>query len=413
MKEMAMPKMRELSGKAAIVGYGDAYADPEAAATPIALASTATINALADAGLRRDDIDGLFTGRTPFGDYRPQWNNIFAAHMKIFPRHASEITVHGAGVNTMIKHAVIAVLTGAADNVLCVQSDGGKAYSDLKSDIPNVDADPRFELPYGPTMASYYAMFARRYMHEYGVTERDLARVAASHQEWAAEHPNAERHWRGRLSVEDILASDMIAAPLRRLMCAPWRNAGTAGAFIVTTAERARALQQRPLYVLGVGESSTNEYVIDRMSLRDRPAFLGKLPNLTTTSAVEVGRQAFEMAGLQPSDMHVVESGSNFPHMSLMMLEDLGFTPKGEAAAFVNAGHADPGGKLPYNTNGGYLGFGQAGISCVMDSIIELIRQLRGEALGRQVPDAEVGMVHGMGGPLSCHAAAIFSVNPN
>jgi acetyl-CoA acetyltransferase len=140
---------------------------------------------------------------------------------------------------------------------------------------------------------------------------------------------------------------------------------------------------------------------------------LGKLPNLTTTSAVEASRQAYEMSGLQPADMQVVESGSNFPHMSLMMLEDLGFASKGAAAAFVSEGHCDPGGKLPYNTNGGYLGFGQAGISCVMDSIIELIRQLRGEALGRQVRDAEVGLVHGMGGPLSCHAAAILAVHPN
>jgi acetyl-CoA acetyltransferase len=408
-----MASLKALSGTAAIVGYGDAYADPNAAASPIALAAEATVKALADAGLHRDNVDGLFTGRTPFGDYRPQWNNIFAAHMKIMPRHSSEITVHGSGVNSMIKHAMLSVATGAADTVLCVQSDGGMAYTDLKADIPNVDADPRFELPYGPTMASFYAMFARRYMHEYGVTELQLAQTAVSHQNWAMHHPYAERNYLGKLTVEQVLESPTIAAPLRRFMCAPWRRAGTAGAFIVTTAERAAALQAKPIYIQGVGEMSTNEYVIDRMSLRGSHPFLGELPNLTTTSAVDAGRQAYEMSGLGPNDIDLVESGSNFPHMSQMVLEDLGFCAKGEAAAFLADGHGDPGGSLPYNTNGGYLSFGQAGISCVVDSIMELIRQLRGEALGLQVEKAAVGLVHGMGGPLSCHSTAILSTYQN
>lgn len=405
--------MRELRGRAAVAGFGDAYADPTAAATPIALATSASLQALDDAGLHRDDVDGLLTGRTPFGDYRPQWNNIFAAHLKIMPRHSSEITAHGAGVNALFKHALIAVVTGAANTVLCVQTDGGLAYTDLKADIPNVDADPRFELPYGPTMASFYAMSARRYMHEYGVTDEQLARTAVSHQEWGRHHPEAERYSKGRLTVEDVLESRMIAAPLRRFMCAPWRKAGTAGAFVVTTAERAKTLQSKPLYILGVGEMSTNEYVIDRLSLRGSHPFLGELPNLTTTGATDAARQAFEMAGLRPDDMDLVQTGSNFPHISQMMLEDCGFCAKGDAAAFLAEGHGDPGGKLPYNTNGGYLSFGQTGISCVMDSSIELIRQLRGEALGLQIDDPHVGFVHGMGGPSSCHAAAILSTEPD
>jgi acetyl-CoA acetyltransferase len=262
-------------------------------------------------------------------------------------------------------------------------------------------------------MASFYAMFARRYMHEYGVTETQLAQTAVSHQDWGMHHPHAERHYLGKITVEQVLESAVIAAPLRRFMCAPWRRAGTAGAFIVTTAERAADLQADPLYILGVGEMSTNEYVIDRMSLRGSHKFLGELPNLTTTSAVDAGRQAYEMSGLTPRDMHLVESGSNFPHMSQMVLEDLGFCAKGEAAAWIADGNGDPGGAMPYNTNGGYLSFGQAGISCVVDSIMELIRQLRGQALGLQVENAEVGLVHGMGGPLSCHSTAILSTRQN
>jgi acetyl-CoA acetyltransferase len=400
--------MRELRAKAAVVGFGDAYTDEGCAASPMALATEAALKALADAGVERDEVDGLLSGREPFGDYRPQWNNIFAAHLKIMPRHSTQVTVHGAGVNGMFKHAVMAVCTGAADVVLCVQTDGGQAFSDLAEDIPAVDADPWHELPYGPSMAGFYAMAARRYMHEFGVTEEDFARAALTHQRWGLLHPLSERSYAGELTVDDVLESRIIATPLRRWMVAPWRRTGTAGAFVVTTAERARSLTSTPLAILGVGEYSTHENLSDRMSARGTHPVLGELPTLTTTGAKEAARQAYEMAGLTAHDVQVAETGSNFSHTIMMGLEDLGFCEKGEAAGFIADGHIDPGGSLPYNTNGGYLWFGQAGISCGMDSIVELIRQLRGQALGRQV-EAEVGLVHGMGGPLSCHTVTILA----
>ena len=144
------------------------------------------------------------------------------------------------------------------------------------------------------------------------------------------------------------------------------------------------------------------------MALRASPYDLGALPNLTHTATREAARQAFEMAGLRPADMDVVATASNFTITVMLALEDLGFCPKGEAGRFVRDGHIDPGGDLPVNTNGGWLSFGQPGISCGMDSMIEVIRQLRKEALGLPVTNPKVGLIQCGGGMLACHTVSIL-----
>src|ERR1700748_59047 len=129
-------------------------------------------------------------------------------------------------------------------------------------------------------MAGFYAMSARRYMHEYGATEEDFARAVLSHQRWGLLHPLSERHYAGELTIEDVMTSRMIATPLRRWMVAPWRRSGPARAFAVTSARRAKTLTDTPLAILGVGEYSTNENLSDRMSARGVDRALGTLPTL-------------------------------------------------------------------------------------------------------------------------------------
>jgi acetyl-CoA acetyltransferase len=247
----------------------------------------------------------------------------------------------------------------------------------------------------------------RRYMQEFALAESEIAAVVLAHQEWGRHHPQAEMYNGDTIAVEDVLSSPQIASPLRALMCAPWRQAGTAGAFLVTTRERAADLNCIPVSILGVGEASGGEYLVDRVSLLRKEVVRGPQPSLTTTAAKACAKDAYEMANVTPSDMKVVHTNSRFAHTSMLMLEDLGFCPKGAAADYVTGGHVSPGGSLPFNTNGGPIAFGQSGVSAAMDGVIEVVRQLRGEALGLQV-ECELGLVHAGGGVHACHAAAVL-----
>lgn len=400
--------MKHLSGKAAIVGYGDAYSSSEDPLSPMTLAVDAALRCIKDAGVSRDAIDGVLTGREPFGDSRPQWNIHFASRLKLLPRFSTQVTLHSAGVNAMLKHAMLAVTSGAANYVMCVQSDGGMAYADLEQMPLSLGAHPEFELPYGPSSAAFHAMVCRRYMHEYGVSAEDLAAAVVAHQEWGRQHPEAENYAGGPVTVADVLESREVASPLRLSMCSTLRRSGTAGAILVTSSERAADLDRTPIYILGVGELASHEYVIDRMAVRSSDPALGPQPSLTTTAAVASARDAYAMAGMGAADMQIAQAGASYAHVSMMLLEDLGFCGKGEAADFIADGHTSPGGRLPYNTNGGMLSFGHAGASTVMDGMIEAVRQLRGEALGGQV-DCEIGIAHAAGGVLSCHSTAVLS----
>lgn len=398
-----------LKGAAAIVGFGDSYCRRDERKTALRLAMEATAGALADARLDKDDIDGVLTGRAPLSDMRPQWNNIFAAYAKITPRYASEITTHAAGILSTIKHAALAVTSGVATHVLCVAADAAAGLTDVRVGISGVDADPEFEQPYEIIIPSLYAQLACRMMYENGLTEEDLSAVAVQCQEWATHHPYSTKGSKGQVTVEQVMGSRMVASPLRLWHCAPWGPPGTGGAVIVTTAERARDLTDSPVYILGAGECQTHEYLSDRMALRRSRLPLGPLPSIVASGARVAAANAYAMADLGPGDMDVLQTASQFAHIELLALAELGFTTLEDAGALVRSGATGPGGRIPTNTNGGWLSFGQAGVSCVMDSLIESVRQLRGCALGLQVEGAKVGMVHSNGGMSACHSVAILS----
>jgi len=307
---------------------------------------------------------------------------------------------------------VLAVTSGTVDHVLCVESDSTQ-FKDLVEYVASIDCDPQYELPYHPTIIAQYAMIARRHMHEYGTTEEQMAKVAVAAQNWAIQHPFSAKGKYGPISVEDVLKSRMIASPFHLWDMAPWAPAGAGGAFIVTTAEKAEALTDKPIYILGFGACSTGEYLTDRLGLKESDIPLGKLPNLTTSGAKRASQKAYGMAGLKPVDIDIVEASANFTSSVIIELEDFGFCEKGEGGRFVDAGHIDIGGDLPFNTDGGWLSWGQCGMYCSMEPIIECIRQLRGIALGKQVENARIGLVHSLGGPSSCHSVALLSTIKN
>ena len=186
----------------------------------------------------------------------------------------------------------------------------------------------------------------------------------------------------------------MISTPLRRLDCCIITDGG--GALVLTSAERARDCATRPVDVLGFGESA-------------RQVQMNQIRDFTSTAAVGAGFSAFDQAGLTPDDVDVVQLYDSFTITALMALEDLGFCDKGEGGAFVEGGRLGIGGALPTNTDGGGLSSNQPGRRGIF-SVIEAVRQLRGEAVGLQVPDCRIALAHGSGGWPSCSSAVLLGV---
>jgi acetyl-CoA acetyltransferase len=228
-------------------------------------------------------------------------------------------------------------------------------------------------------------------MAAYGTSEEQFAAVAVSCRAHAARNENAQM--RKPITVEDVLASRMIADPLHLLDCSLVSDGGAA--IILTTADRAADYPHAPVYLLGAGEGHGHEHISQARSL-------------TTSAAVESGRRAFDMAGLRPADIDVAQIYDCFTPVVLIELEDLGFCAKGEAGAFVAEGHTAPGGRFPMNTNGGLLSYCHPGNPGSLFALTEAVFQLRGEAGARQVEGAETALVHGQGGIMSSHATLIL-----
>jgi acetyl-CoA acetyltransferase len=267
-----------------------------------------------------------------------------------------------------------------------------------------LDSDREFEAPYGHFMPAIYAQKATRYLHEFDATKEDMAKVAVEARKWGKRHPEAEMYGEDELTIEDVLSSRPIASPLNLFDCAPYRTAGTGAAFIITEAERAEELQDKPVYITGSGEFNTHEYLSGLLEYRRDD---GKDISFTRHGTSEAARQAYEMGGLTPDDIDVFELHTNFTHIGLIELEDVGLCDRGEAGTFVRNGGIDFNGGVPVNTNGGYLSFGQPGIS--MNPLVEAVRQIRNEALGVQVPNVTHALAHKAGGASACHSVNILS----
>lgn len=391
----------------AVVGWGESYASDDEPKAPLQLAGEAIRAALDRAGVEKGEVEGLLTGWPPMADPRPRYNNVMSSHFNLTPRLSTTITFHSAGVISTFRYAAMAVEAGIADPVLCVQSDAAASFDDPLGEMSGTDVDPVFEHPYGLVYPSAVALIARRQLAEFDLTREQLAEVAVSAREWGIDHPHATLGRKGPLSVEEVVDAPPVAEPLGLYDCVPWGPAGTGGAFLVTSAENAASYDGTPVEILGTGEYSTHEYVSARPSLRS--GAVEEPDRLTHTGAQVSSRTAYDAAGLGPTDVDVAEVTYLFSNLALLLLEDLGFCEKGNAGEFVaNGGIAREGGDLAFNTHGGDLTFGQPGVSMWMNTAIECIRQLTGETLGATVPDAEVGLVHGMGSTCACHSTVLL-----
>jgi acetyl-CoA acetyltransferase len=258
-----------------------------------------------------------------------------------------------------------------------------------------------YEAPYGLTTIGGYGLLAQRYMHEHNVPQEALAAVVATQSEHAALKWNAML--RDVVTVEDVLADRWIATPFHAMDCSLVSDG--AAAFLVTTAERAKSMKPKPVYIAGMGEGYSHQYITEAKGVDGVRQGLGR-----------AGRRAMEVAGITPADLDVVEIYDSFSFTPLIALEGFGICGPGEAGDWVLEGNAKLGGKLPMNTHGGLLRQAHLG---AMHHIVEAALQLRGEAddTGRgggdhQVPDAEIAITNGSGGIPAATSAIVLSSEP-
>jgi acetyl-CoA acetyltransferase len=392
----------------AIVGMGRAMAwktDPEPK-TPLLLAAVAARQAMAEAGIGRQQVGALFTGRTPQSYMVLQYNQALLNELKIGPMFSSEVTSHGGGSLGALQRAATALNAGVIDYALCVTNEASGIWMDQVGSNAAWEGDLQFEAPYGPSTPSIYAQSFCRYMHEYGVTPEQAAQVAVENRRWALHHPYAAMRSKGPITVEDVLSSRVIATPLRMLDCAVWYPGGIATAVVLTRADIAKERHAEQTWLAGFGQCNTHEWVGERMGGWGYAPFEDG-PDLIQTGASVAAKQAYAMSGLTPKDMDLAETSAPFSYANLMMLEEMGFCPRGEGGRFVADGGIAFEGGLPFNTIGGYLSFGQ--VAQGLYNLKELVDQLQGRAEGRPVPGAKAGIVHMHGGPLACHSVVILT----
>jgi acetyl-CoA acetyltransferase len=400
---------KDLSRQTAIISLGTELRSKKHGHERISgleLQARACAKAIRAAGLKPSDIGGLFTGRPPNENINPQWSMVMLDALKIAPKISTSVSTHGAGHLATIKFAALAVATGVIDYAVCCSGAAAPYWLRSASAVPFLECDSQFEAPFRPLTPALYAQWASRYVHEFGVTPEQAARVTVEARKWAVHHPDAAMRDKGLITIADVVNSPMIATPFHLLDCAPWYPGGMGVAVVVTRSELAHRHDQ-PIYIHGFGECSTHESITERVSLRNVPPATHDSPNITTTGAAVAAQDAYAMSGWKPKDVDILQTQAPFTYMILMALEDLGFCAKGEAGRFVEAGGIDYEGGLPTNTSGGMLGWGQPNNTNPL--LAEAIEQLRGQAKGKQVAGAARALVHFHGGPFAAHAVTLLS----
>ena len=350
----------------------------------IQLHADAALNAMRDAGLKPSDIDGVATANT---------SPVAIAHyLGITPRWVDGTSVGGCSFMLHVRHAAAAITAGLCRTVLITHGESGRSGIGLtRAPVLPSSLVGQFELPFGtfgpPTM---FTLPVLRFMKETGLTEEQLAMVAVVQREWAAMHPRASQ--RDPITVADVLGSKMIAWPFRLLMCCLVTDGG--GALILTSADRAVDFPQRPVYLLGTGESAETPMI-------------SQMADFTRSRAFRVaGPAAFAEAGITHADVDHLMIYDAFAHLPIYGLEDLGFVGRGEAGAFIAARNTAPGGALPMNTNGGGLSYMHSGMYG-MYALQESVRQMRGLSPA-QVPGASVSVCHGVGGMFAASGTIVM-----
>ena len=380
-----------MTGRVAIVGAALSEIGRVDTKTPFELHYQAASRAVADAGLTKDDIDGF--GSSGMGLLAPVE---IAEYLGLRPTWADGTGVGGSTWEFMVEHATAAIQAGHAEVVVLVYGSTTRADLKARRRSANLSFGARgpvqFDVPFGHTLISKYAMAARRHMFEFGTTIEQLAEIAVSTRYNASLNPDA--YYRDLITIDDVQQSRMMADPLTKLHCCLRSDGG--GAVVLTSEARARDCAKTPVWVLGTGETTDH-------------TTMSEWSDFTESPAVRSGKLAFERAGVTPDDIDCCQIYDAFTPMVLETIEALGFCKRGEGGLFVEDGRLRVGGALPTNTDGGGLSHCHPGMRG-MFLLVEATRQLRGEAHGRQVENAKLCCVNGTGGWFSSASTVILGV---
>ena len=384
-----------------ISGTSETSLDPQPEATAMGLIVEASLAAVADAGLELGDIDGILC-MPPWESPSERYHMLIAEELNIFAKALCEsMMLGGASPCAALQIAQWAVATGKCEHVLIVSGEpqfsrfvgeGGVLESFAKGAAHNTD----YEFPFGVHVPAYYALVAQRYLYEYGLGPEMLSPAAVMMRRHAARNPAAQK--RRELTLEEVNESPLIASPIRRLHCALTSDGAAAQ---VVSAKSAVSDSRRSIDLLGTGQGES-AYHLGHLVRGDATH------DLTHTVADIATSQAYSEAGVKPEDLDVAGIYDSFTITLMLQLEDAGICGRGEAGDFILEGDIDLGGRIPTNTHGGLISCGQPGGAGGMLHINEVVRQLRGEASGRQVAGAELGLVTSASAVASNFAAAVL-----
>ncbi len=349
-------------------------------------------NALADAGLSKSDVDGLFTAG--FSTLAT------AEYLGIQPGYTDNTSVGGSSFVIHVAHAVAAIRAGFCEVALITHGQAGRSTRGRVGGDPN-QPTAQYEAPYGMIGPPInYALACSRYMHQYGEdkTRQGMAEIAVSTRKWANLNPKAAMH-ETPMSFDDYHNSRWVAWPFHLFDCCLVTDSGAS--IIVTTADRARNCAKEPVWVLGAAESHDHNMI-------------SMMPSLTSLIARETGPKAFGRAGMTTDDIDLTMIYDSFTYTVMLTLEALGFCGPGEAADFVAGQRTAPGGDFSLNTSGGGLSYTHPGMYGSF-LLVEAVRQLRGEAGDRQVKgrrdptqNPKTSVVNGTGGSLSSTGTVVL-----
>lgn len=381
----------DMRDKTAIVGIGWTKYSKNSGVSTLTLALEASKNAIEDAGLRVQDIDSVLT----FSTGELVSTRSLASHLGLpILRYRLDISGGGDVSQAVVANAATAVATGKANYALVYRAINGASgirFGDAAHAVERTKSaagsnnEAQFLQPYGVLAAvHYFAFLCRRHMIQYGTpTPEQLGSFAIACRKWANLNPRAQMYPRP-MTMEDYMNSRMIAEPLRLYDCCLTSDGATA--LIVTTAERAKDLKHRPVYIRAAAEGGG--------PFTDGEVWTNYGRDHTVSYAHYIAADLWRRAGIGPKDIDVAEIYDCFTYGAINQIEDFGFCKKGEGGAFVEGGRTGPGGEFPVNTHGGLLS--EAYIHG-LNSTVEAVSQLRGDAGARQVKDAELAIVTGGG----------------
>ena len=367
----------------AIIGVGQSYFVRSYEGSIRELAFDAYSEAMKDAGIGPQDVDASIVCSAPEYDKQRSPSGLIAEYLGLNPQPTFAIESVCSASTTGVKVAYSMIKSGLHDIVVVV---GFQKMSEISSadsqERMGRGADIMWESPFGSLMPAYYAMHARAHFAKYGSSEEDLALIRVKAAKYGILNDRAV--FRKGVELEQVLNADAICTPLKRFDCCA--NADGSSCIILASADKAKEICKKPVYILGVGSATAP------MTMTGRDTLSG------LDAAREAARTAYEMANLSPQDIDVAEVHDCFTIAELMAYENLGFAEPGKGNELIRNGETYIGGKIPVNVDGGLLSKGHPIGATGGSQIRTIVLQLRDEAGDIQVPGAEIGLVHNIGG---------------